>query len=115
METKLLDSAHGWEDPSNYFLEQYWGVVDDDGLEADIVRVSVQYSPLGYEYSSAELLVLEQELVNEKSMVRLRAFSGEWWKEIHPLANSESAPELLEQVAGDLLARFVTMKEAAES
>lgn len=107
METKLLDSAHGWEIDSMFVLEQYWLV-----NKRNAVRITVQYSIHSADYSMAELVQMEDEACTFEALLRLRAFPSQWWQHIDIKPGVPAAPEQLTAVADGLLKRYVAMAEA---
>lgn len=120
METKLLDSAHGWADNGKYFLEQYWSVAyrDEDGdvEDEDVVRITIKYfqHDANKLSSTAELLCLTgSETGNEGEFaIRMRAFPSQWWtRESIEEDGGLEPPELLTEVADNLLRRFVMFCE----
>lgn len=120
METKLLDSAHGWASNDWFCLDQYWSVAyrDEDGdvEDEDVLRITIRYYPheANKLISSAELLCLTgSETGNEGEFaIRMRAFPSQWWTrlDIHEDGGVEP-PELLTEVADNLLRRFVMFCE----
>lgn len=120
METKLLDSAHGWADNGKYFLEQYWSVAyrDEDGdvEDEDVVRIVIKYfqHETNKLFSTAELLCLTDADTSTQGefAIRMRAFPSQWWMRLDIEEDGGVAPpELLIEVADNLLQRFVSFCE----
>jgi hypothetical protein len=120
METKLLDSAHGWAGDDKYVLEQYWSVQyrDEDGdvEDEDVLRITIQHHQheANKRLSTAELLCLTGEETGNQGefAIRLRAFPSQWWMRLDIEADGGvEPPAWLEEVADNLLRRFVVFCE----
>lgn len=110
METKLLDSTHGWSGPNMFVLEQYWMV---DGDEPVKICVEYRIDREAKLYSTAELVHLDETTTNSQSVVRLRSFPSQWWRRINlEHIPYEEAPQLLVDVAQELLVRFTDLIQA---
>ena len=116
METKLLDSAHGWADNERFSLEQYWSVrhLDEEGdvEDEDFLRITVEYykHEANKYHSSAELLCLTGEETGNQGefAIRMRAFPSQWWNQLTIKADGGlEPPDRLTEVADNLLQRFI--------
>jgi hypothetical protein len=113
METKLLDSAHGWSTDTTFRLEQYWQVGNREMV--GLAKVSVLYLPNSKTCSSAHLVTVDDEAANAESLLRLHAFPSQWWRELalSPGEYLEEPPVLIQEVATELVQRYANLFEVA--
>lgn len=106
METKLMDSTHGWSSPHLYHLEQYWLV--GDVIDGDVIRITIDYVPYANRKleSKAELVCISGEVSTREALLVMREFPSTWWRQFVPGNDVSVPPEPLMEVSERLLERY---------